>query len=278
MKRLVDESFAPGTSEDQLAQLVRASPRFEPEPFAKPRVLARVTLPHARRHGALPRSFASVIVLGGTAMAAAAAGNQLWTVHQRAESAREVSGELEECRKVTPSSIRATERPPAPTGLAGVGGVVTSASDPAVAPPTEPNERPLAMAAARPLAPANRGRPLANEVGRLTSTTPKRAAESDAKSTRQPERDGDDPAQVLEAIRSLRTSGNPVRAAGLLDDYLSQHPRGVLTEDALALAIEAADARRDHGSAADYAERYVRQYPIGRFRPLADAALGRRGR
>jgi outer membrane protein assembly factor BamD (BamD/ComL family) len=92
-----------------------------------------------------------------------------------------------------------------------------------------------------------------------------------------PDKEGEDPAQVLEAIRSLRATGNAWRASVLLDDYLREHPRGILTEDALALAIEAADARHDRGTAAEYAERYIRQYPSGRFRPLADEALRRRG-
>jgi outer membrane protein assembly factor BamD (BamD/ComL family) len=82
---------------------------------------------------------------------------------------------------------------------------------------------------------------------------------------------------VLEAIRSLRANGNAALAAVYLDEYMREHPRGILVEDALALSIEAASARRDRRSAGDYAERYLRQYPAGRFRALAEDALGRPG-
>jgi outer membrane protein assembly factor BamD (BamD/ComL family) len=95
------------------------------------------------------------------------------------------------------------------------------------------------------------------------------------KAVRRPDNESEDPAQVLEAIRLLRARGNAWRASVLLDDYLKEHPRGILTEDALALAIEAADARHDRTAAAEYAERYIRQYPSGRYRPLADEALRR---
>ena len=62
--------------------------------------------------------------------------------------------------------------------------------------------------------------------------------------------------------------GNPEHAQKLLDGYLASHPSGALSEDALALSIEAATARRDP-RASEYARRYLAQYPNGRFRQLA---------
>ncbi len=85
---------------------------------------------------------------------------------------------------------------------------------------------------------------------------------------------GEDPAQVTEAVRALRKQGDPARAQALLEHYLSANPGGALAEDALALAIEAAAARKDP-RAADYARRYLSNYPQGRFRRVAVQALGR---
>jgi hypothetical protein len=81
-----------------------------------------------------------------------------------------------------------------------------------------------------------------------------------------------DAAHVVEAIQALRTEADPARAQGLLRAYLGAHPRGVLAEDALALAIEAASKLHD-GRAADYSRRYLAQFPHGKYRNLASRAL-----
>jgi TolA-binding protein len=87
-------------------------------------------------------------------------------------------------------------------------------------------------------------------------------------------RAGEDPTQVAEAVRALRKQGDFARAQALLDQYLKNNPRGALAEDALALSIEAAAARKDP-RAADYARRYLARYPNGRFRAVAERALSR---
>jgi predicted Zn-dependent protease len=87
-------------------------------------------------------------------------------------------------------------------------------------------------------------------------------------------RAGEDPTQVAEAVRALRKQGDPARAQQLLDQYLRANPHGALAEDALALSIEAAAARKDP-RAADYARRYLARYPNGRFHRVAERALGR---
>lgn len=89
-----------------------------------------------------------------------------------------------------------------------------------------------------------------------------------------PASEAEDPSQVLEAIRALRKRGDAAHAQVLLDKYLAAHPGGALTEDALALAIEAASARHDP-RAADYARRYLARFPNGRFRAVALRASGR---
>ena len=52
------------------------------------------------------------------------------------------------------------------------------------------------------------------------------------------------------------------------------YPRGALTEEALAVAIEAG-ARRQDPRTGRLADRYLRTYPDGRFRRVADQALQR---
>lgn len=87
-------------------------------------------------------------------------------------------------------------------------------------------------------------------------------------------RAGEDPSQVAEAVRALRKQGDAARAQALLDQYLKSNPRGALAEDALALSIEAAAARKDP-RAADYARRYLARYPNGRFKSVAERVLSR---
>jgi hypothetical protein len=75
--------------------------------------------------------------------------------------------------------------------------------------------------------------------------------------------------EVLDALVALRRDREPVRAGALLDRYLAVHQRGALREEALALAMEAADARGDHLLARRYARTYEAEHPEGRFRKFA---------
>jgi hypothetical protein len=84
----------------------------------------------------------------------------------------------------------------------------------------------------------------------------------------------EDPSEVVRAVDVLRNQHDPARAAKLLAQYLAAHPHGALAEEAVALSIEAAAARHDP-AAADFARRYLREYPNGRFRQTAEAALRR---
>ena len=92
-------------------------------------------------------------------------------------------------------------------------------------------------------------------------------------SSRAPAEPGADehPEQVALAIEVLRIERSPLRAQILLDAYLKAHPHSVLAGDALALAIEAASARRDP-RAVDYARRYLARFPHGPYRDLAARA------
>jgi outer membrane protein assembly factor BamD (BamD/ComL family) len=76
---------------------------------------------------------------------------------------------------------------------------------------------------------------------------------------------------VFDAMRALRREGHPERAAKLLDEYLRRYPNGSLSEEALALSIEASTALSDP-KAKMLAERYLARYPEGRFRAAAERA------
>jgi hypothetical protein len=80
-------------------------------------------------------------------------------------------------------------------------------------------------------------------------------------------------AQVWEALVALRRDHDPNRAVALLNHELEANPHGVLRQEALVLAIEAADARGDRGGAEGFARAYEREFPSGRFRQLAQRYL-----
>jgi hypothetical protein len=164
---------------------------------------------------------------------------------------------------------------PAWLGLAGLF-VATSAAAAGysvfVAPesPRDVPIRPSAIPLPEPSVASPRRAPPAHapelEPAPSTDKSPERRAERP--------RAGEDPSQVAEAVRALRKQGDPARAGQLLDQYLRSNPRGALAEDALALSIEAAAARKDP-RAADYARRYLARYPQGRFRSLAERVAAR---
>ena len=70
------------------------------------------------------------------------------------------------------------------------------------------------------------------------------------------------------AIHALRRDRDPGRALMLLDFYRQRYPNGALTEESLALAIEAAEARHDRRASA-YAQRYLARFPAGQYRDAA---------
>jgi hypothetical protein len=80
---------------------------------------------------------------------------------------------------------------------------------------------------------------------------------------------GEDPSALVEAVRALRSEHDPQRAARLLDAYLRAYPRGALAEEALALQIEAAASLKSPRAPA-FARQYLRDYPNGRFRAVAE--------
>jgi len=235
MRRLLDE---PDVSLGQLGELLQSAERSSPRPFAKQAVklrLSRALAPGAG--GGLPAR--QPVLVGGAGLliaATAAAAGFGWL-------------------------SRSETRPGAPRA--------SSATSPVLAAPSaDAAARPEAPPASEPLAaePATGASEPADDALRAASPAAKRGAEKP--------RPGEDPTQVAEAVRALRKQGDAARAQALLDQYLKNNPRGALAEDALALSIEAAAARKDP-RAAGYARRYLARYPSGRFRAVAERALGR---
>jgi hypothetical protein len=87
-------------------------------------------------------------------------------------------------------------------------------------------------------------------------------------------RRGEDPGPVVNAIKALRQDHDPATAQNLLADYLRTYPDGALSEEALALSIEAAVAAGSP-SAVMFSERYLKKHPTGRFRRFAEQHLAR---
>jgi hypothetical protein len=235
LKRLIDERGLQ-SSDEKLADLLRAAAPFEADPFRKRRVLvrlSRVQTRHAARFWLRPAIIATLLV-SGTATAAlgrryVAHGGGFFRFGPAAPSAARAAV------AATPTHTPALRQAEASSAPENSVEPVATASD-ALDPPAN---------AIRPAAKANaHARPASSE----------------------------DAIHVVEAIQALRTGRDPSRAQGLLNDYLKTHPHGVLSEDALALSIEAASAQHDP-RAADYARRYLAKFPHGKYRDLANRAV-----
>jgi hypothetical protein len=154
-----------------------------------------------------------------------------------------------------PAMVVADKAPePAATPTANV------VAAPEVEPPTPTESNPEISSAARtrePSAPRGSSEPQASPSGRRESA----AAESSV---------------LFEATGALRRDGDPARASRILDDYFRKFPHGALSEEALALAIEAASARGD-ARARTLAKRYLDLYPKGNFRAKAERVIARTG-
>lgn len=234
MKRLVEHESLLDGPDKGLAELFRAARPHRVDPFRKRRVLVRLERAPVRnaRPCWLRPIVAATLLISGSA--AAALGNRY--VAQGLGILGLRSAENSNAASVASQTPRPTAaRQVAPSVVEAP---TKRANEPAV---TTPERQPNATHGKRTFA-------------RL------RAASDD------------DATHVFEAIHALRTERDPIRAQALLDSYLSAHPRGELSGDALALSIEAAAARRDP-RAADYAQRYLAAYPKGKYRALATRAL-----
>src|SRR6185369_2668648 len=76
---------------------------------------------------------------------------------------------------------------------------------------------------------------------------------------------------LLAAMRAIHVEQDPARGRALLGKYLADNPHGRFSEEALAMAIEAAVVLRDPVAAA-LSDRYLALYPSGPFRATARRA------
>jgi hypothetical protein len=248
--RLVDVSWKPGSPEDWLADLVRAIPRER--------------LGAAGRAAAATGAFAAA--LGGldghsarmTSRLATAGGR--WVGFTRAcvigVSMGGVALAAVEARHF---GVR-SERPSVP-GVSHLAG--SPSPGPLLAKPADvPSQVELS-----PL-------PDDEAVGTPVQAPDGIALASQARpSVGRGRRRGEDPTLVLEAIRALRTDGDPARASTLLTDYLRSEATGVLVEDALALSVEAAVARADGEQTVAFAHQYLARFPSGRYSAFVRQAM-----
>jgi hypothetical protein len=255
-QRLDAAGIAPPTAHDWAIDLLRSAPPYEVPAGRKQRVkLSLGHVPARRAPLVLRAAVAGVVLLGCGAIASAALGRARWpewmaraydrlvpTASQspsrsapRAHAHR--AAPVDETRSALAPSAVAVEPPP----------LAPPAGAPAATAPTP--RRALALA---PSDPALRARRTGSPVSAPAAT--------------------EDTSPVLEAMRALRLERNPVRARALLARYLERHPTGTLAEEALAISIEAAVAHHDADAAA-LSARYLRLYPLGPFRGIAQQTL-----
>jgi hypothetical protein len=225
----------PGSPEAILVDAINASAPIEPTAFQQQRVLERVLDRQRARRGGGARFLRPVVALAVLLVAGATAA-ATFGHGWLARGLRSLGGQAPAVETLPEAAPRRR---------------LAALDEPRVAiPPVAAEAEPSLEAA-----------PVPGHVPRLTARSHPIRAE--------------DPSLVVDAIRALRTDGNPGRAATLLAAYLRTYPRGALSEEALALSIEASADQHDP-RAATFAEQYLREYPQGRFRRAAGQALERR--
>lgn len=240
MKRLIDGAYSGDTAELRLAALVRSARPFRANPFRKRKVLLQMSRATSAPNPRYRKPALSAVVLAVLGSAGIAGASYGW-----------LRGGA-----VGPSEVAASAPAPKLSALPRH----ASTTPPEVAVPGLASAE-VASAPVSPAKPTEGAAPRRSE--RTLGNKPRLKEE------------GEDPSEVLEAIRALRKQGDAARAQVLLDQYLKTHPAGALSEDALVLSIEAALARHDP-RAADYARRYLKSFPKGRFRALAERVVASR--
>jgi len=235
VKPLRDTHEFTSESERRVAELLATLDPYEPNPIRRRSLTAQLAAKHQRRSLRLLKPVAALALLFAGTAAAATLTERLWS--EPVDSVDQAPPQIPIARSTAPQP-----RPASPTRTAG----------------PEPAE-------ARELS----APPPANAPGKPQSTSAQRFAVATKK---QPARSSEDPRPVVEALRALRKEQDPARAQSLLNDYMRSNPQGALSEEALALSIEAAHARKDP-AAKSYARRYLARYPTGRQRRLAERVL-----
>ena len=244
LQRLTDGTPVAGSVEAEGVALLTARARHEPSPIQKARVRAALEARGGARAtwrgrpAALALVFAAILLVGGAISSTSFA--RQWV---GAQVRRLVAW-------VAPPAAPATVTQAGPARPAASTAPVIVEEVPAEAPIATPPE-PRAVA------------PHAHVHVNVDVGAPKRDA--------MPAID-DEPTLVATAMRALRRDHDPVAAGRLLDDYLRRWPNGALIEEALALALEAANARGD-ARARTFATTYLQRFPAGRFGEAARRTL-----
>jgi hypothetical protein len=241
LERLKESQGAPGSVEAEGIALLRETEPFTPTAARKVRVRAAL----ASRGGAtqawrLRPAIVAAILLFGAAASSASFGRQ-W-----------VGARYERLL---------TWMKPAATRVA-----LATAPAVAVAPRADVAS---AVVEAPPLAPEPSASPPPPAHARPEARAPRHVAIATPAVFR------DEPTLVATAMRTLRRDHDAAGAAMLLDEYLRRWPNGALVEEALALAVEAANVRGD-GRARELSMRYLERFPDGRFAEAARRTLAKR--
>ena len=239
MKPLSELDDTASETERGLAQLFSAAERYRPNPLRKRRTLVQVRLMLGARSKPLwqPAAVAALLVAGSAAAAVVGhhwLGNPSEQPPLVPQETSSVAKATHHGAEVEPALVAAPDNEPKVEE--------TSPAPKAEAPLPRAPKAPVPKAAKPP------------------AHTSKHAAA------------GEDPTRVVEALRALRKDGDPARAQSLLRQYMKANPRGALSEEALALTVEAAHARHDP-KAKGYARRYLARYPSGRHTALARRVL-----
>lgn len=234
-----------------IERLCQSQPPTKPDPAMQARVLGRLDRPHRHALRLRPAFIALCVLLF------AATASALWGTARRW---------LAPARPAATAPVPAL---PAPRAAA------PASSSPSIneqEPSTAP--APIAVRAVVPPSRAQRRKSVAVAEHVADSVNPKRIEATTAPPSRpSPTLDPQESVLVHAAVRALRVDGRASRARALLTEYLSRFPQGALSEDAVALQIEAATAERDPVAARRWATRYLNDFPSGRFRAVADSVL-----
>jgi hypothetical protein len=251
VQRLRDTKPSPGSPEAILVEAIKASLPVEPSLYQQRRVLERVLDRQRARHGGAVGFLRPVVMVGVLLVAgatAAATFGHTWIVQ-----GLRTLGVGAPIAELTPEPVSRQRRRATPVAELIPGDAAE------LEPAAETAPRPaVTHATAKPATRAHALRPEARTTG---------ATETSGTS--------EDPSLVVDAIRALRTDHDSRRASTLLAAYLRTYPHGALSEEAVALSIEAAAAAKSP-SASTFAAQYLREYPHGRFRHAAEQALEQR--
>lgn len=274
--RLRDEIDSPNAAVSRAARLLGAVRPKPDDRGAFRRVLAALSGSGGRRRRSRPRLAWG---LGALLLAGLASAMIAWMIHRHHSSGDRIG-----IAGTAPTAVAKISAAPrkivdglarspisAPVSLATVAGgeKIPGARSPSVLFAHRPDRGAGARLRDRHTGPTVEGD--SNSVARPNpvSARPKAAAQREADpATAVSAPDSSLEAQLLvDALNAVRRDHDPARAMTLIDFYLERYPRGVLVEEALALAVEAAVAEGPGGRAVTArAAAYRARFPSGRYR------------